>query len=137
GVATKATQLEAALFSASPEAVGDALVIPLLNGIDHVELLRSHYPKVAAGAIRAESELVSPGHVLQSSPFLRVELAEAEQVVEELRRAGIDARTRGDEKTLLWEKLAMLAPVALATTAHAAPLGIVLGDERFAGCREE
>jgi 2-dehydropantoate 2-reductase len=132
-VATKATQLEAALSSAPPEAVGDALVIPLLNGVDHVELLRSRYPKVAAGAIRVESELVSPARVRQSSPFLLVDLAGVPAVVEELRRVGIEARERDDERTLLWEKL----PVALATTAHAAPVGVAREDERFAGCREE
>ena len=136
-VATKATQLEAALSSAPPDAVGDALVIPLLNGIDHVEVLRSRYAKVAAGAIRVESELLSPAHIRQSSPFLFVDLAGVPAVVEELRRAGIEARAREDERSLLWEKLAMLAPVALATTAHAAPVGVVRRDERFAGCREE
>jgi 2-dehydropantoate 2-reductase len=136
-VATKATQLEEALSSAPPERVGGALVVPLLNGIDHVELLRGRYPRVAAGTIRVESERVSPSRVRQSSPFLRVELADAVAVVDELRRAGIEALTSDDERTLLWEKLAMLAPVALATTALAAPLGAVRGDERFAGCREE
>src|SRR5216683_3558724 len=52
-VTVKATQLEAALASARPEAAPDALVVPLLNGIDHVELLRRTYgaDRVAAGAI--------------------------------------------------------------------------------------
>src|SRR5262245_29170632 len=77
-LATKATQLEPALSLAPPERVLDATVIPLLNGIDHVALLRARYPCVVAGAIRVESERVGPGQIRQSSPFLRVELAGAE-----------------------------------------------------------
>ena len=35
-VATKATQLEDALTLAPAEVVGDAVVVPLLNGVDHL-----------------------------------------------------------------------------------------------------
>jgi 2-dehydropantoate 2-reductase len=136
-VATKATQLGPALALAPPERVGDALVIPFLNGIDHVDLLRRRYAHVAAGAIRVESERVAPGVVRQSSPFLRAELAGADDAAAELRRAGIECRTRDDELSLLWEKLAFLAPVALTTTALARPLGGARADARFACCREE
>src|SRR4029077_7760041 len=37
----------------------------------------------------------------------------------------------------LWEKLAFLAPVALATTALDGPLGAVRGDERYRACKHE
>ncbi len=136
-VATKATQLEPALALAPADDVGGAIVIPFLNGIDHVELLRSRYPRVAAGAIRVESERVAPGVVRQSSPFLRAELAGADGAAAELQRAGIECRIRDDELSLLWEKLAFLAPVALATTALSTALGGARADARFAGCREE
>ena len=136
-VATKATQLEAALTLAPVDQVGEAVVIPLLNGVDHVGLLRARYPNVAAGAVLVESERVSPTLIRQSSPFLRIELAGAEAVQAELRRAGIDCRVRDDELSLLWDKLAFLAPIALATSALDAPLGTAREDPRFAGCREE
>jgi 2-dehydropantoate 2-reductase len=136
-VATKATQLEAALSLAAPELVGGAVVVPFLNGVDHVELLRRRYPNVAAAAIRVESERVAPGLVRQSSPFLRADVTGAEEAQAALRRAGIDCRSRDDETTLLWEKLVFLAPVALATSAFDAPLGAVRDDRAFAGCRDE
>jgi 2-dehydropantoate 2-reductase len=136
-VATKATQLEAALALAPVDQVGDAVVIPLLNGVDHVDLLRARYRHVAAGAVRVESERVSPTLIRQSSPFLRFELAGAQTVVAELRRAGIECLARDDELSLLWDKLAFLAPVALATSALDAPLGTAREDPRLAGCREE
>jgi 2-dehydropantoate 2-reductase len=42
-----------------------------------------------------------------------------------LRAAGLDVALAPDEPTLLWEKLAFLAPLALTTTARGAPVGTV------------
>jgi 2-dehydropantoate 2-reductase len=136
-VATKATQLEAALTLAPVDQVGEAVMIPLLNGVDHVALLRSRYRNVVAGAVRVESERLSPTLIRQSSPFLRVELAGAEAAQAELRRAGIECDAREDELSLLWDKLAFLAPVALATSALDASMGVAREDPRFRGCRDE
>jgi len=136
-VATKATQLEDALVLAAPERVGEATVIPLMNGIDHVSLLRERYQRVVAGAIRVESERLPPALIRQRSPFLRVQLAGGAEVAEDLRGAGIEALVREDECSLLWDKLAFLAPIALATTAFDAPLGDVRDDPRYLGCRDE
>jgi len=69
-VATKATTLEAALDRVRSEP---RLVIPLLNGLEHMELLRERFRDVpvAAGVIRIESAAVAPGQIRQTSPFLR------------------------------------------------------------------
>lgn len=136
-VATKAIQLEQALELAPAESVGSASVIPLMNGVDHVELLRRRYQTVIAGAIRVESERLPSARILQRSPFLRVELAGGEAVAAGLRDAGIDCRVREDERSMLWDKLAFLAPIALATTALDAPLGVVRDDARYQRCRDE
>lgn len=136
-IAIKATQLERALSLAPVDSVGDASVIPLMNGVDHIELLRGFYPNVIAGAIRVESERIPPARIRQTSPFLRVELAGAEAAAAAVRAAGIDCRVREDERSVLWDKLAFLAPIALATTALDAPLGAVRDDERYQRCRDE
>ena len=68
-VTVKATGLESALELAPPASVGTATVVPLLNGIDHVALLRTCYPNVVAGAIRVESERVAPGRIRQTFPL--------------------------------------------------------------------
>jgi 2-dehydropantoate 2-reductase len=136
-VAVKAMQLEAALQLAPPERVGDTIVVPLLNGIDHVDRLRRRYTNVVAGAIRVESERNNDWQIRQSSPFLRVELAGADALAADLQGAGIETRVREDETTLLWEKLAFLAPLALATTALDRPLGDVRDDERYRRAQDE
>jgi 2-dehydropantoate 2-reductase len=136
-VATKAPQLKAALAAAPAEQVGQALVVPFLNGVDHMALLRSRYPNVAGAAIRGEAERIPPALIRHPSPFLRVDLAADEAFCTDLRRAGFECRTWDDELSLLWEKLVFLVPVALATTALDAPIGGVRGDDRFGRCREE
>jgi 2-dehydropantoate 2-reductase len=136
-VAVKAMQLEAALQLAPPERVGDAIVVPLLNGIDHLDLLRGRYGNVVAGAIRVESERSSDWHVRHTSPFLRVELAGADALAADLQTAGIETRVREDEVTLLWEKLSFLAPLALATTALNRPLGEVRSEELYRCAQDE
>jgi 2-dehydropantoate 2-reductase len=135
-VTVKATDLEAALAAASPAVAPDAVVIPLLNGIDHVARLREVYgDQVVPGAMRVESERAGVGHVVQASPFAAVDLAPppslraaAEAVAGELREAGLACTVRDGEHEVLWGKLALLAPFALGTSAAGRPIGAVRRD---------
>ena len=132
-VAAKATALEPALRGIPAEVVGDALVVPFLNGLDHMDVLRRRYPSVAAGVIRVESSRPEVGVIVHSSPFARVQVATAQPrlhdrvaaVVRDLADSGFDAELGGYERAMLWDKLAFLAPFALLTTAHGAPVGDV------------
>jgi 2-dehydropantoate 2-reductase len=146
-VTTKATGLDESLQAAPATTVADAMVIPMLNGLDHVATLRQTYQHVSAAAIQVETERTSPGHIRQLSAFLRAELAPAssspqslgaaEQAAASLTTAGIPTIVRDDELAVLWDKFAFLAPLALATTALDAPLGAVRNDPRFLGCQDE
>ena len=89
------------------------------------------------GALARAGADVVPGVIRQRSRFIRVELAGAEPLAEELRAAGIECAVRDDELTLLWSKLAFFAPMALATTALDGPLGAVRDDERYVRAQEE
>jgi 2-dehydropantoate 2-reductase len=141
-ITTKATQLEAALPSA-PAALVEGTVVPLLNGVDHVARLREVYPSVTPGAIRVESERPQAGQIVQLLPFIGVDLVGplAAGIAAELNAAGIDAKVSEDELTMLWSKLAMLAPLALTTTATMRTLGGVRSDppwrERLLGVMSE
>jgi 2-dehydropantoate 2-reductase len=143
-VTPKAPHLAAALELAPPERVGDAVVVPLMNGVDHVALLRARYRHVVAGAIVVESERVEAGLVRQKTPFASVALGPGPlqaEIAEELQAAGINVRLAPDETTLLWEKLVYLAPLALTTTALGQPVGVVqVGAEwqqRLMSCHDE
>lgn len=131
-IAVKATQLNAALDSIPKDAkIGP--VVPLLNGIDHVQVLRARFgrDRVVPATIAVESERVGPGKIVHRSPFVRIRLASAGrgvlQLATEIFRAfGIDCAYIEDEATLLWSKLVFIAPLALTTTAAGQAAGELL-----------
>jgi 2-dehydropantoate 2-reductase len=140
-VTVKATQLAEAVEAVPAQALGDGLVVPFLNGIDHVAWLRGRYPpdQVVASTIAVESTRLGPGLIEHPSPFAVVELAlgkaprsRVEELGARLAETGLDVTVRDDEAGALWSKLAVLAPIALVTTWTAAPLG-----EARAGHRDE
>jgi 2-dehydropantoate 2-reductase len=134
-VTVKAGQLEAAVEAVPAGALGGGLVVPFLNGIDHMAWLRRRYPpdQVVAGTIRVEATRVAPGVIEHASPFAVVELAtagasrrgEVEGLGARLAATGLDVTVRDDEAGALWSKLAVLAPIALVSTWAAAPFGEV------------
>jgi 2-dehydropantoate 2-reductase len=126
-VSVKARQLEPALELAPPERVGAAVVVPLLNGVDHVAVLHERYEHVLAAAIGVESERVEPG-LFRHMRGSRITLAPGprrDEIAGELRATGFEVALAPDEPTVLWEKLAFIAPLALTTTAHGGPVGAV------------
>ena len=141
-VTTKAAQMPAAL-RAAPARFVRGTVVPLLNGYDHVAVLRDVYPVVTPATIRVESERPEPGHIRQLGPFISVEVAGtlAGEIVGELTEAGIEAAVNDDQVTMLWRKLALLAPMALTTSAAGRPVGGVREDPvwraRLVGTLEE
>ncbi|MFF3915671.1 ketopantoate reductase family protein [Streptomyces sp. NPDC001852] len=131
-VAVKHTALDAALTRVPPEALGDALVVPLLNGVEHPGRLRARYrpDRVAPAVIRVESTRVAPGVIEHGSPFTELDLAgdavprpRLDDLAAALLSAGTTARVVEDETAALWAKMAFLAPFALLTTRYGLPLG--------------
>lgn len=137
-VAVKHTSLEAALDRVPPAVLGpDALVLPLLNGVEHPEALRRRYgaERVAAGVIRVESTRVAPGVIEHGSPFADIDLAgrtarPLTEVAAVLEAAGLRARVAESETAILWAKLAFLAPFALLTTRYGTGAGPVRTEHR-------
>lgn len=133
-VTVKATALDRALHRVPASALGDALVVPLLNGVEHVAALRSEYPAatVVAATIRVESRREGAGEIHHLSPFATLELATSPDTDERVRRfaahlerAGLEVRVRPDEAGVLWDKLGFLGALALLTTHAQAPAGVV------------
>jgi len=133
-VTVKNPDLPAALSRVPSSVLGGALIVPLLNGVEHVAALRRHYPAalVVAATIRVESTRLAPGEIRHDSPFATLQLAEtaaslsaATRFAVHLRAAGPDAEVRGGEAQVLWQKLCFLVPMALLTTRAQAPIGAV------------
>ncbi|RBY94918.1 ketopantoate reductase family protein [Blastococcus sp. TBT05-19] len=127
-VTTKATSLDEALDRVPADVLGGAVVVPLLNGVEHMAALHTRYPaaRVVAGTIRVFASRPTPGVIRHDGQLVAVQLAPgAEELAGALSAAGVDAAVRPDEAGLLWDKLCFLAPMALLTTRAGAPLGTV------------
>jgi 2-dehydropantoate 2-reductase len=122
------------LWCTPAPALGTALLVPFLNGIDHVARLRTLYPSssVVAATIRVEVARIEAGTIRHTSPFAAVEIGTSpavadrvENLVAHLRSTGLDVNVRDDEVPMLWDKLGLLGPLALLTTHERANLGEV------------
>jgi 2-dehydropantoate 2-reductase len=129
-VATKAAGLQPALERVTAQP---GLVLPLLNGLDHLAVLRGRFGAnaVLAGTIRVEADRPEPGVVVHTSPFLLVEMAShdpgarasMESLAQLLKDAGISARVGNSEAQVMWSKLVRLNALACTTSAYDKLLG--------------
>src|SRR6266849_7342220 len=133
-IAVKATHLEAALRGvANAEQLG--AIVPLLNGLDHVALLRSRFghERVVPATIAVESERAAPGTIIHRSPSARLNVSSIGEsrlasTIEKLRQFGFNCQFSTNELRMLCNKLAILAPCALTTTASGLTMGEVAAD---------
>jgi 2-dehydropantoate 2-reductase len=133
-ITVKATHLSSALESI-PATAEIGAIVPLLNGIDHIELLRRRFghDRVIPATIGVESERTAPGVIAHRSPGVRLNAANAgrqrlEKTFDQFTRFGFECNFVDNETRLLWSKLVFLAPIALSTTAAAAAVGDVMSN---------
>jgi 2-dehydropantoate 2-reductase len=103
-----------------------------------MHVLRSRFgaDRVAAGVIRIESDRPGPGRIVQTSPFLRVDLASddpgprprLERLAAKLEAAGVPAILDASEAQVLWSKLVRLNALACTTSAADRPIGFIRTD---------
>jgi 2-dehydropantoate 2-reductase len=111
-------------------------VIPLLNGIEHMQAIRSGLAEsdVVAGSVSLiEAYLEKPGTIVQTTPAVVLTLAgDVDRgAAGLLRRAGTEVRINGSELEVLWQKLARQAPVAAATSLAQRPIGELRNDPEW------
>jgi 2-dehydropantoate 2-reductase len=143
-VATKAAGLEPALERVHTEPT---VVLPLLNGLDHLAVLRQRFDpgSVIAGSIRVEADRPQPGVVVHTSPFLLVSMASGEPggsgaaaggepaasgvrpamqaLADALSEAAVPVKVLDSEAQVMWSKLVRLNALACTTSAYDKLLG--------------
>ena len=139
-VTVKAPALADAIERVDPEAVAHGIVVPLLNGIEHMDVLRerfgdrvaagsiSHFQAYRAGRVQIVEATGSPVITIASESLPRGEVEDAADVV---RRARIDVRVGQNEKRVLWQKLARIAPLAAASSASGKTVGELRNDPKW------
>ena len=138
-VAVKAYDLDAALDRVDPDALDGAVVLPLLNGLEHVDAIRGLLDgiAVAAGTIGVFSAAATePAVVVQATAGPATIRAASQDVDRETLAAalaplevpGVEVVLEDDERAVLWAKAVRLAVLAAATTASGLAVGALRGD---------
>jgi 2-dehydropantoate 2-reductase len=117
------------------------LIVPLLNGIEHVEAIRARLgSRVVAGTVgRLEAYRESPTEIVQTTPAMAVTLASDidDETAELLRGVGVEVQVDGSERAVLWEKLVRQAALAATTALTQRSLGELRTDPEWRPRLEE
>ena len=135
-LSTKAYALEAAMEDFAP-AVGSATVIlPLLNGLRHLEALDARFgaEKVVGGFTYIVADMDAEGGVHSMTQLHDLSFGERDKAVtariqaidEMLRGAGFDAYLKPDILAAMWQKWALLAAMGAITCLMRGSIGAVV-----------
>ena len=139
-VAVKAPYLDEALERIEPEAVEHGVVLPLLNGLEHLAPIRARLGRRVAAASLSQFEAYRVGRmqIVQGTPSGVVTMAsddlsndELERTAEILRAAGMHVEIEDDEKRVLWRKAARAAVVSSATALTRRTIGELRTDPEW------
>jgi len=118
-LAVKAYALERALGDLAPAMSPETMVLPLLNGIRHIELLTQRFGAraVIGGVCRVATTLDDSGRIVQLAPFQELAYGEMsgkrtsrlEHVHEFLSGGGFDTELSPTVEQDMWEKWLLLA----------------------------
>lgn len=132
----KAYALGAAMADLAPFLGPDSAILPLLNGMRHVDLLAQRFggDRVLGGVCRIAADLDAEGRVVQLGDFHQLIYGERDGsrsarilgVDEALRGAGFDARLSPDIVQAMWDKWVQLASLGAATCLFGGAVGQIV-----------
>lgn len=132
-VAVKAPALEAIIPTLAPAIGPETSIVPLLNGMAHIDLLERAFPgQVLGGIVKIVATLDEDATVVQMTPLcsLTVGGLQGEAVPDEVRRTldvdGIALDIVDDVASRLWEKWAFIAAAGVITCLFRGSIGDIL-----------
>jgi 2-dehydropantoate 2-reductase len=147
----KAYDLDAAIAAIAPAVGARTFVLPLLNGLRHIDVLDARFgtESVVPGAAYIAATLTTEGvirhlnkiHQLGFGPRVPVQRAMLESIRDRFKSAAIDVKLHDDPIQELWDKWARLGPLAAMTCLMRAPVGRIVaapsGAEAIRACLAE
>ncbi len=131
----KAFALEAAMEDFAPAVGAGTMILPLLNGMRHMDALVGRFGEapVLGGMTRVSTDLDGEGRIVQLGPIQDVTYGERDGTITErvkvldaaMRGAGFDARLSGEVMTAMWQKWVVLASLAAITCMMRGSIGAV------------
>jgi 2-dehydropantoate 2-reductase len=121
----KAYDLDSAMDSIAPAVSGAAAIVPLLNGLAHLETLDARFgrDRVLGGTAHINATLRKDGTVVNGDALHRIIFGErdrketdrAKAFFAELSKAKCESKLSPDIEQELWEKIVFLSALAAAT----------------------
>jgi 2-dehydropantoate 2-reductase len=119
----KAYDLDSAIDAVAPAVGANTTVVPLLNGMRHIDVLAAKFgaEKVVGGLARVGVAMNDKGEILHTSPFAAISFGErdgkpARPALAELdaaiRKSGVDGGLNANIIQDLWDKWIMLCTLA-------------------------
>ena len=150
-LACKEPALAEALDAVTPLLGPQTRLLPLLNGVRHIDMLAARYPQtpLLGGIVHGATNLRPDGVIEHLSSFMTmitgpVAMASdsvADEIVERLKAAGVDAYVTHEIRQDMWNKFLFLAAFAGITSLMRASIGTILqadgGRERILHLLEE
>jgi len=147
----KEPALESALAAVAPLLQPGTRLLPLLNGVRHIDMLAERFPRtpLLGGIIHGAANLRPDGVIEHLSSFMTVIAGPvaapsdpvATEIVDRLKAAGVDAYATHEIRQDMWNKFLFLAAFAGITSLMRASIGTILqadgGRERILHLLEE
>ncbi len=138
-LAVKAYSLDAAIDDFATAVGPETTIMPVLNGMRHVDILEERFGKkaVAGGVCKVATTVDSGGRIVQLATFQELVYGEWDGAVSArmealdafMRGAGFDARLSRSIEYEMWEKWTLLATVGGITCLMRGNIGeVVAGD---------
>ncbi|MCJ9700296.1 MULTISPECIES: ketopantoate reductase family protein [unclassified Bradyrhizobium] len=135
-VSCKAYDLDGAMESFAPAVGKNSVIIPLLNGMRHLDVLNARFGEqnVFGGQCAISASLSAEGEILHMTDLHTLSFGEQNrtrserraEIVGALSGAGFDAELSDDILQAMWEKWVMIATIAGATCLMRASMGDIV-----------
>lgn len=132
-VAVKAPALEAIIPTLAPAIGPETCIVPLLNGMAHIDLLERAFPgQVLGGIVKIVATLDEDATVVQMTPLCTLTVGGllGEAVPDKIRQTldvdGIALDIVDDVASRLWEKWAFIAAAGVITCLFRGTIGDIL-----------
>lgn len=133
----KAYGLAAAIESIRPAVGADTVILPLLNGVKHLETLDQAFgpARVLGGSCHLSVTLGEDGvirhlnqlHTLTFGPRVASQRARCDEILKIFGSANFDTKLRADVLQAMWDKWVLLASLAGLTCLFRASVGEIMG----------
>ncbi|MEU9700522.1 ketopantoate reductase family protein [Streptomyces sp. NPDC047981] len=134
-LSVKSTALDQAMEDVAPAVGPDTVIVPLLNGLAHVDALNARFgaARVLGGVAKVVTTLDENGDIVRLAPLAHLTIGEqdgtptarVEKVRSVLAEAGIDVLVPSDVLTSMWHKWVFITTFGAVTSLTRGTVGEV------------